>query len=324
MNIGVHVISTNQGLIVENTDTGSPVGPNPAFLQIECSVADSPTLINDEVEGNTSAVIDHGINPARECNTSDSASTCGGACAPACNKCRLGTPGNPVWLNNTWNNHPIIVDGTEHITSIGNLLNQGTISSAQATVMSIDETGWSVGGSASVNNLGVIGGILGAAGGAVFGASLKDEDVIMAENHSCPGFPQGHTAGDLVSCEGSHAGRLFLGGDLMLLNNGDGTLDTEGRMRIQTGLYNDGSGLKHQSSTTGSIAPGTTAKVPLNWATPFADAEYQTVCTVADNSGSLQVVNTSVPTQSQVVAAIRNNDSSASRTGLLACFALHD
>jgi len=190
--------------------------------------------------------------------------------------------------------------------------------------MSIDETGWSVGGSASVNNLGVIGGILGAAGGAVFGASLKDEDVIMAENHSCPGFPQGHTAGDLVSCEGSHAGRLFLGGDLMLLNNGDGTLDTEGRMRIQTGLYNDGSGLKHQSSTTGSIAPGTTAKVPLNWATPFADAEYQTVCTVADNSGSLQVVNTSVPTQSQVVAAIRNNDSSASRTGSLACFALHD
>jgi hypothetical protein len=324
VNIGVHVISTNQGLIVENTDTGSPLGTAPAFLQIECSVADSPTLINDEVEGNTSAVIDHGINPARQCNASDQASTCGGACEPACSKCKLGTPGNPVWLNNTWNNHAIVVDGTEHITSIGNLLNQGTIESAQASVMSINETGWSVGGTATVSNLGSIGGITGATGGAVFGASLKDEDVIMAENNSCPGFPQGREAGDLVSCEGLHAGRLFLGGDLMLLNNGDGTLDTEGRMRIQTGLYNDGSGVKHQSVETGSIAPGTIAKVPLTWATPFADANYQAVCAVADNSEFLQLVNTSVPTQSQVVAAIRNNDGSASHTGSLACFAIHD
>jgi hypothetical protein len=286
--------------------------------------ADSPTLINDEVEGNTSAVIDHGINPARECDASDPASTCGGACKPACSKCKLGTPGNPVWLNNTWNNHPIVVDGTENITSIGNLLNQGTISSAQAAVMSINETGWSIGGTATANNLGVIGGILSATGGAVFGASLKDEIVIMAENPFCPGFPQGNEPGDLVSCEGPHAGRLFLGGDLMLLNNGDGTLDTEGRMRIQTGLYNDGSGLKHQSTGTGSIASGMTAKVPLNWATPFADADYQAICTVADNSESLQIVNRSVPTESQVVAAIRNNDSSASHSGSLACFAIHD
>jgi hypothetical protein len=44
VNIGVHVISTNQGLIVENTDTGSPVGSNPAFLQIECGVAPTRQL----------------------------------------------------------------------------------------------------------------------------------------------------------------------------------------------------------------------------------------------------------------------------------------
>jgi hypothetical protein len=178
VNIGIHVVSTNQGLIIENTDTGSPVGGNPAFIVIDSTVADSPTLINNEVEGNTSAVLDHGNNP-------------------------FGTPGNPVWLNNTWNNHPIVVDGVENITSIGNLLNQGTISNAKAHVLSINESGWSTVAPASKENFGFI------SSGAVFGASLEDQDIIMAENSACPGFPLGHTAGDLVSCEGTHSGRCF-------------------------------------------------------------------------------------------------------------------
>ena len=165
---------------------------------------------------------------------------------------------------------------------------------------------------------------LGATGGAVFGDSLLDENVIMAESPKCTGFPSDSTPGDLISCEGPHAGRLFLGGDLMLLNNGDGTLDTEGRMRIETGLYPDGSGFKHQTVSTGSVASGATAKVPLTWSTPFSDENYQGICTVADDTGFLQVINTSVPTQTSVVAVLKNNDSSGAHTGSLACFAIHN
>ena len=85
----------------------------------------------------------------------------------------------------------------------------------------------------------------------MFGASLEDQDIIMAENTSCKGFPQGHTAGDLVSCQGEHAGRLFLGGDLLLLNAGNDT--NEGTLSIQSGVYQDGSGLKHQTVSTGTL-----------------------------------------------------------------------
>jgi hypothetical protein len=300
VNIGIHVVSTNQGLIVENTDTGSPLGADPAFIVIEPTVGDSPTLINNEVEGNTAAVIDHGNNP-------------------------FGTPGNPVWLNNTWNNHPIVVDGSEHITSMGNLLNQGTIASEHASVMSIDETGWSLAGTATAGNLGIIGGLgvsrngeIGGSGGAGFGASLTDEDVIMAENSLCPGFPPGHTQGDLVSCEGAHAGRIFLGGDLLLANNGNPALS------IGFGLDQNGSGLKHQTVATASIPPASSVQVTLEWQSPFRDANYQAFCSVVDDSGFLQVMNTSAPTPSEVTAVIRNSDSSTAHTGSLACFAIHD
>jgi hypothetical protein len=100
--------------IVQNTNIGSEVGASrasaAAFVKIESSVAASPTLLNGEVESppkipvpNVAAVVDHDCNP-------------------------LGTLGNPIWLNNTWNNHPITLDGSENVTSIGNLLNSATLS----------------------------------------------------------------------------------------------------------------------------------------------------------------------------------------------------
>jgi hypothetical protein len=288
VNIGVHIVSTNQGLIVENTDTGSPLGVDPAFLVIEPSVADSPTLINNEVEGNTSAVLDHGNNP-------------------------FGTPGNPVWMNNTWNSHPIIVDGSEHITSMGNLLNQGTVANSAAHVLSINETGWGFAGSATAENIGVIGG-----GGAVFGASLLDLDVVMAEGPDCAGFPAGHTHGDLVSCEGEHAGRLFLGGDLLLANNGNQALS------VGYGVDPDGSGLKHQTVDIGDVDPGGVSQVVINWQTPFRDANYQAFCSVENPTGLLHVAGTLLPQANQVIAIVRNDDPSVGHSGTLACFALHD
>jgi hypothetical protein len=130
-------------------------------------------------------------------------------------------------------------------------------------------------------------------GGAVFGANLEDQDIIMAENTSCKGFPRGHTAEDLVAAKGRTPGRSFLGGDLLLLNAGDDT--KVGRLSIQSGVYQDRSGLKHQTVSTGNVGPAGTAQLTLQWRTAFGDANYQAVCGVADNSEFLQAINTSLP-----------------------------
>jgi len=108
----------------------------------------------------------------------------------------------------------------------------------------------------------------------------------------------------------------------MLLNAGDDT--NEGTLSIQSGVYQDGSGLKHQTVSTGNVGPGGTVQVTLQWTTPFGDANYQAVCSVADNSEFLQVIDTSLPAPAQVIAVIRNNDASSAHTGSLACFAIHN
>jgi hypothetical protein len=178
-NLGVHLISTNGGLIIENTNyTSSGVGTAAAFIMIEPTVAVSPTLINDEVEGTNAAVIDHGCN---------------------------GTPGNPVWLNNAWNDHQVMVDGNENITSIGTVLNHATLGSSTSCatanpqapsphVVSINESGWSPIGSPNISII--------TQSVAIFGSSLIDYNVIQARGPTCSNFPGLANAGDLVACEG--------------------------------------------------------------------------------------------------------------------------
>ena len=126
--------------------------PNPSFITIEPSTAASPALINNEVEaplGTTvAAVFDHGCNP-------------------------FGTPGTPVWLNNVWNALAVAADGTENVTSIGNLANSGTVSSSN--------NGWGVVGAAAAENLATI-----ANGGATFNATLFGKNVIEGLGPSCP------------------------------------------------------------------------------------------------------------------------------------------
>ena len=128
---------------------------------------------------------------------------------------------------------------------------------------------------------------------SVFGARLEDQDIIMAESTSYKGFPQCHTAEDLVPANGRTPGRSFLGGDLLLLNEGNDT--KVGTLSIPSGVYQDRSGLKHQTVSTGNVGPGGTAPLTLQWRNAFGDANYQAVCGGADNSEFLQVINTSLP-----------------------------
>jgi hypothetical protein len=220
VNIGIHVISTNGGLVIENTNIGSELGVNPSFITIEPSTAASPTLINNEVEaplGTTvAAVLDHGCNP-------------------------FGTPGTPVWLNNVWNAHAVVVDGSENVTSIGNLANSGTVTSSNSCgaaphVLSLNENGWGVAGAAAAENLATI-----TNGGATFNATLFGKNVIEGLGPSCPfgngaEFPPNVLHGDLVSCQGQHAGRVWLGQDLNVSNNGDGGLVLQGQLVTRLAL----------------------------------------------------------------------------------------
>jgi hypothetical protein len=101
-------------------------------------------------------------------------------------------------------------------------------------------------------------------------------------------------------------------------------LVTGQEMKIQTGVDPDGSGLKHQTVLTGTIAGSGMVTVALTWTTQFADPNCEAVCNVEDVTGSLQVVGTQLTTATEVSVAVKNNDPSNSHSGSLNCFGIHD
>jgi hypothetical protein len=201
-NVGHHIVSTNGMLWIQHNNGGSPVQPSSptsyasAFFKIEPSVAGSVNLLDVEVEGEWAfAGLDHG------CNTS--------------------TQSVSSWIGNAWNGHPIIVDGCDNIYSASNQSNNSMVTGAKALVTSINESGWKTSAPATLANLGYIIG-----GAANFGGSVISQNAVAARGSGCTSFPSLIKAGDLQACEDQHAGQLFIGGDLALLGNGDGTIAT--------------------------------------------------------------------------------------------------
>jgi hypothetical protein len=87
-----------------------------------------------------------------------------------------------------------------------------------------------------------------------------------------------------------------------------------------------GSGLKHQRVTTGSVSAGSTALVTLTWTTTFADGNYTVNCSVLDSttsSLSLSVVHVEAVNAADVRVRVLNN-AVGSLTGTLHCIAMHD
>lgn len=94
---------------------------------------------------------------------------------------------------------------------------------------------------------------------------------------------------------------------------------------LNTGVR-QGSGLKHQRVTTGSIAAGATALVTLTWTTAFSDASYTAIASVVDattTSLSLSVVHVESITATEVTVRVLNNALGA-LTGVLQVIAMHD
>lgn len=99
-----------------------------------------------------------------------------------------------------------------------------------------------------------------------------------------------------------------------------------GKTRIDTGIYNDGSGIKHARVTTGSVGAGSTVLVTVTWTTAFADANYTVQASVLDSTTSslaLSVVHIESITASAVTVRVLNNAVGAI-TGTLHLTAIHD
>lgn len=87
-----------------------------------------------------------------------------------------------------------------------------------------------------------------------------------------------------------------------------------------------GSGMKHQRVTTGSIAGGANALVTLTWTSAFADANYTAVAEVLDATAavaSLQVIHIEAIAAASVKVRI-NNTAAGALTGTLQVIAMHD
>ena len=204
--VGHHIVSTNGLLWIQHNNGGSPPRPPiaqaistyfSAFFVIEPSVAGSVNLLDLEVEGAwTYAGLDHG--------------------------CNAGTNSVSSWIGNAWNSHLIVVDGCDNVFSASNQSNNSTVTNKEAHITSINEVGWQTSPPATPGSLSKI-----TLGTATFGDTIVSQNVVSAKGSGCPvGFPSTMLPGDLQTCEGQHAGQLFIGSDLALLGNGDGIIDT--------------------------------------------------------------------------------------------------
>lgn len=140
----------------------------------------------------------------------------------------------------------------------------------------------------------------------------------------------------------SNTGRTLTitGADLTLTQTGTSnvTMPTSGTLAAQnapitatpltvnSGVGNDGSGLKHKRVSTGSIGGGSSALVTVSWATPFADANYTPVASVLDgtaSSSALSVVHIESVLAGSIAVRVQNTSGGA-LTGTIFAHAMHD
>lgn len=80
-------------------------------------------------------------------------------------------------------------------------------------------------------------------------------------------------------------------------------------------------GFKNFTAPTGTLAASATETLTLNWATPFADANYSVACTVLPNQTGILLAVDSIGsvTAASVTLTIKNLDGSNSWSGTISC-----
>lgn len=101
--------------------------------------------------------------------------------------------------------------------------------------------------------------------------------------------------------------------------------DGTGVTNINGGLGNNGSALKWQTITTGSIPAGSSALVTVTWTTSFSDGNYAPFVSVEDataSSSSLKIIHIESKTSTSITVRVAN-DSAGALTGTLNALAMH-
>jgi hypothetical protein len=99
-----------------------------------------------------------------------------------------------------------------------------------------------------------------------------------------------------------------------------------GGLNIGSGISSDGSGLKHQSVSTGSLHSSSSALITLAWATPFADANYDPQCSVLDSAtgiAGIRIHHIQSFSPTAVKVLVVNDDPRSPHVGTLYCLGMH-
>lgn len=95
-------------------------------------------------------------------------------------------------------------------------------------------------------------------------------------------------------------------------------------LTVNTNVGPDGSGLKHQRLSTGSVTASATLSVSFSWTTSFGDGFYTASCTMEDTTGSLRVISVTSKTGPSMNVVVHNDDAGNAHTGTLNCIGMHD
>jgi len=109
-------------------------------------------------------------------------------------------------------------------------------------------------------------------------------------------------------------------------NTTDAEYDVQYGINIGGGVAPDGTGMKHQSTSTGSVGPGGSAVVSLTWITPFADTNYDSQCSVVDPTPAptaLRIHHIVSLVATSVAVEVVNDDTMSAHTGTMSCLGIH-
>jgi hypothetical protein len=105
-----------------------------------------------------------------------------------------------------------------------------------------------------------------------------------------------------------------------------GAWNFPGGMTIGRGISPDGGGLKHQSVQIGGVPAEGLVEITLNWATSFADNQYDPQCSVVDSAPSKDAIRLHHIESfgaGFVKAVIVNDDPRIAHSGTLYCLGIH-
>jgi len=210
------------------------------------------------------------------------------------------------------NGDGIGIDGSDLGTYIGNAIVGNTVYHNQRDGINVDgENATTVQDTVVSSNVAVGNGFMG-----IILGNPKLQDTLVVNN-----MVIGNESGQITDLGSTRA---------VIAGNKQNTTDSEyvirNGMTIGGGVSQDGTGMKHQSASTGSVGPGGSTNVTLTWLTPFADTNYDSQCSVLDptpGDKALRIHHIVSFTTVGVAVEVVNDDGVSSHEGTMSCLGIH-